>query len=398
MTIGLPARLRATSMNVSLSRAMNAIALVCVLSAMALIVAMQMTLRSDVIWPALFGLVPMCVLLFQFHVRPSVLFTVAYFVVGGVGTGWYAAILLSHVEAVATTNSFALEMAKVALIMAAGPARTVLGAIPWSVGGYVVAEVAVRIAATAVGSPPQADVGAFVVLAVVTIIRLSVYLFDRGAARAQTTLLAAAHDEDVAVLRSRMELQAAALLHDTVLNHLAAVAGAPEGALRAQMKATIGRDIEVLQSEEWLKRPSLVNAVEEKSGEPNEELAAVIDTARGWGLDIVLTGDPAQLAQLDAHRRLELALAVQQCLVNVFQHAGVDRAEIVVAATDTQLTVMVIDSGRGFDPEATSADRLGLRQSVRSRVEAVDGSVQVWSTPGRGTSIVLSVPVTAVPS
>jgi signal transduction histidine kinase len=54
---------------------------------------------------------------------------------------------------------------------------------------------------------------------------------------------------------------------------------------------------------------------------------------------------------------------------------------------------MVIDTGKGFSEAETGADRLGLRNSVRRRIEAIDGTVQVWSTPGRGTSIMIRVPV-----
>jgi signal transduction histidine kinase len=54
---------------------------------------------------------------------------------------------------------------------------------------------------------------------------------------------------------------------------------------------------------------------------------------------------------------------------------------------------MVVDAGKGFSVAETGADRLGLRQSVRHRIEAVDGEVQVWSTPGRGTSVMIRVPV-----
>jgi signal transduction histidine kinase len=52
----------------------------------------------------------------------------------------------------------------------------------------------------------------------------------------------------------------------------------------------------------------------------------------------------------------------------------------------------VIDAGRGFDEAATGRDRLGLRTSVRSRIASVGGRVQVWSAPGRGTSVLLQVP------
>jgi len=56
------------------------------------------------------------------------------------------------------------------------------------------------------------------------------------------------------------------------------------------------------------------------------------------------------------------------------------------------VSVMVIDTGKGFSEEETGSDRLGLRQSVRRRIENVGGTVQVWSTPGKGTSVMIRVP------
>jgi signal transduction histidine kinase len=54
---------------------------------------------------------------------------------------------------------------------------------------------------------------------------------------------------------------------------------------------------------------------------------------------------------------------------------------------------MVVDTGRGFSEASTGSDRLGLRSSVRRRIELVGGQVNVWSTPGRGTSIMIKIPV-----
>jgi signal transduction histidine kinase len=53
---------------------------------------------------------------------------------------------------------------------------------------------------------------------------------------------------------------------------------------------------------------------------------------------------------------------------------------------------MVIDAGKGFTEAEMGADRLGLRQSVRKRIESVGGHVQVWSTPGKGTSVMIRLP------
>jgi signal transduction histidine kinase len=53
---------------------------------------------------------------------------------------------------------------------------------------------------------------------------------------------------------------------------------------------------------------------------------------------------------------------------------------------------MVIDAGRGFSEHLVGSDRLGLRQSVRRRIESVSGEVRLWSTPGHGTSVLIQVP------
>ena len=58
--------------------------------------------------------------------------------------------------------------------------------------------------------------------------------------------------------------------------------------------------------------------------------------------------------------------------------------------------MMVTDKGVGFDPDAVPGDRLGIRASIESRIVAVDGTARIWSSPGSGTSIVMTVPVQAV--
>jgi signal transduction histidine kinase len=78
----------------------------------------------------------------------------------------------------------------------------------------------------------------------------------------------------------------------------------------------------------------------------------------------------------------------------VLHHSGTTRAEVAVFDSETEVSVMVIDSGRGFSEADNQPDRLGIRQSVRQRIESIGGSVQIWSAPGRGTSVMIRVPAT----
>jgi signal transduction histidine kinase len=120
-----------------------------------------------------------------------------------------------------------------------------------------------------------------------------------------------------------------------------------------------------------------------------------VQEAKLQGLQIVGTGDMAAVVRLDRARSNALGLAVKQCLTNVIKHSGTMKAEVAVYGAETEVSVMIVDDGRGFEVGAVGADRLGLRTSVRRRIETVGGTVQLWSTPGSGTSVLIRVPVPA---
>ena len=194
-------------------------------------------------------------------------------------------------------------------------------------------------------------------------------------------------------MRHRIEVRAAALIHDTVLSHLAAIATTTDGRLPSALRAQIGRDLKVLVGEEWLGGELDDADSNAQLDWQHSGLFAAIQETQALGLEIDVTGDLDAISRLDREVSYALGLAVKQCLVNVLRHAETNQAEVAVYGSETEISVMVIDTGRGFSESATGADRLGLRHSVRRRIESVDGIVQVWSTPGRGTSIMIRLPV-----
>ena len=110
------------------------------------------------------------------------------------------------------------------------------------------------------------------------------------------------------------------------------------------------------------------------------------------GLRIDVTGDRDALARFDAGSDRDVGLAVQQCLVNVILHSGIASAEVAIEQDLTTISLLITDAGRGFTESESASDRLGLRQSVRRRIEQLGGSVLIWSRPGAGTSVRLTVP------
>jgi len=87
----------------------------------------------------------------------------------------------------------------------------------------------------------------------------------------------------------------------------------------------------------------------------------------------------------------------QEALANARKHAGSSAAvDIAVAYSDDTLTVSVRDDGCGFDP-GTPCDGYGLA-GLRARAAEVGGTARIHSTPGDGTTVTVSLPVSPLRS
>jgi two-component system nitrate/nitrite sensor histidine kinase NarX len=92
---------------------------------------------------------------------------------------------------------------------------------------------------------------------------------------------------------------------------------------------------------------------------------------------------------------LQVIRIVQEALNNIRKHAQTDRAHVCVESQGSWLRVSVEDNGRGFDPAKMAAEdgvHFGLR-GMQERADRCAGKLEVDSTPGRGTRVVLSVPL-----
>jgi signal transduction histidine kinase len=82
----------------------------------------------------------------------------------------------------------------------------------------------------------------------------------------------------------------------------------------------------------------------------------------------------------------------QEALNNVARHARASLASVALRQMDGGLLLAVSDDGVGFDAEHSGKGmRLGLA-SMRERVRLVNGTLDIESAPGRGTTVVAWVP------
>jgi signal transduction histidine kinase len=88
----------------------------------------------------------------------------------------------------------------------------------------------------------------------------------------------------------------------------------------------------------------------------------------------------------------QLIRVVQEALANVRKHARAERAIVRLWAEAGQTCISIEDDGCGFDPSRKAASGHYGLATMRERVQDVDGSLEVRSASGTGTSIVVCVP------
>ena len=95
---------------------------------------------------------------------------------------------------------------------------------------------------------------------------------------------------------------------------------------------------------------------------------------------------------------VEIALyrAAQEALSNVARHAGASRATIEIQHMEREVVCRIQDDGCGFNPERALApgERPGFGlDGLRERMAMLGGALEVSSQPGRGTELVMHIPL-----
>lgn len=109
-----------------------------------------------------------------------------------------------------------------------------------------------------------------------------------------------------------------------------------------------------------------------------------------------------EMDNLELPHQVEIALyrIAQESLTNVIRHAQADRVDVYLVRTPFAIAMKIDDNGKGFDPGKHPAARDGKTHlgliSTQERAEIVGGVLTVFSAPGAGTSIRVSIPLEGV--
>jgi len=197
-------------------------------------------------------------------------------------------------------------------------------------------------------------------------------------------------------------------LHDTLAQSLAAIALQLESAQLLAERGDADRARETIERSLGLTRAALDDArrsVLELRAPPLEGrglLAAIRAVAEGLR---IRDGRPLELFVHAAEGSDALPAAVEaglfnvarEALTNVARHAGTPAASVTLDRLGDRVELRVGDDGLGFDVDAVPRDRFGL-VGMSERARLLGGTLAVSSERGRGTTIVVDVPVRADPS
>ena len=128
--------------------------------------------------------------------------------------------------------------------------------------------------------------------------------------------------------------------------------------------------------------------------QPLSEL--LVDTVDDFGLRSGLRTEVSAAdlpTALPPRTQAELLRILQEALTNVRKHADATVVRVRAEVNGGRLALHITDNGRGFRPEETSGDGLGL-QGMRERARLMGGELRVMSEPSGGTEVELSVPLT----
>ncbi|GGI43547.1 signal transduction histidine kinase [Agromyces flavus] len=425
MTLGLPEHLARESLSRALARAGQSAAAVCLGAALLVTIASAVAAslpagegpdRQRAALAATVLLSVQALLLYLVARYETVTLTVMALVGGTAAVFGLTVMLLASGEVEAAADNALVALSRAALILVGGAGIGSGIAITWAVLGWGLGEAAAFLGATVAGAPWVPSLPALAVLGIVVVARTFDAAARRAVDRRETALHRASQQTRELTIRHDYELRAIARLHDTALSHLVAIATAGSGAVDERLRSAIRNDLSLIVGRDWAGdhteaagdgshtdrtgRPAASRAAADRratgpgstSRASAPPLAEALGIARDAGVAVHVAGPPAALESLTPARRDALESAVAQCLINVVRHAGVAEAEVAVDPGDGEVTVVVIDGGAGFDPDAVPDDRIGLRTSIRGRIEQEGGTARIWSRPGVGTTVMLTVP------
>jgi signal transduction histidine kinase len=318
-----------------------------------------------------------------------------FLAVGALAAIAYEVMLIDADPTVGSQALFLLNRPAVSLVLVGAAASEALVGVVYTILGFFTSMIVSAVVALVTAKPFSTGWGPIFVLIVYVSASILLSLIQSRQRRRVPNFEALELETRLLGVEENLKSRVSATVHDTLLNDLAFVMNSPDS-LDERMVSRLRDDLATLAEARWLRDEAPpADALEQDVGLRND-LMKIISELQWRGLTVKVTGAGAGIYRLAPDAPPALLAAIRACLENALQHSGASVAEVNLIYDPNSVTVMVNDEGHGFDPNAVGADRLGLRESVVNRIEAIGGEARIWSSPGEGTSVVMRVPIVEV--
>jgi signal transduction histidine kinase len=218
---------------------------------------------------------------------------------------------------------------------------------------------------------------------------------DRARMRALAAEVIAVGDRERAVLARE--------LHDSTAQHLAALLLQLSAAARDCTDPALAARLSEMRdaAEEITEEVRLLSHTVHPRVLDDLGLVAALqklarESSKGTGIDIDVA-TAGMTRRVSTSGESVLYRVAQEAIRNATRHAAPRHVWLTLHADDTTARLEVHDDGRGFDLRAVDAQGtaggMGLL-SMRERVALVDGSLEINTAPGSGTTVVATIPRT----
>lgn len=221
-------------------------------------------------------------------------------------------------------------------------------------------------------------------------VRSAARLYQRATiARYQANSAAAAADAEVH--REQALTWWDQLLHDKVIGALMLGARSTTPAQLARARTLATEALDRLSELESMDTPvdrsvdaDVASFHELKATDLRTGLTAL---AEAMGVDMTLHG---RGSRAPAEVVAAVLAGTEQAFANVLRHSGTRSVRVDYTQSLIATSITISDRGAGFDVDAVDPRRAGLVRSMPGHLAQLGGSVDVRSTPGRGTTVSLS--------
>ncbi len=97
--------------------------------------------------------------------------------------------------------------------------------------------------------------------------------------------------------------------------------------------------------------------------------------------------------RLDNTLEISIFRMIQELITNTIKHANASEIHISLTNHDSLLNIIIEDNGKGFDAKVLpKKEGMGLT-TIEKRVEHLEGTFEIDSTKGKGTNIIINIPI-----